>query len=1116
MLLLKVASVACVVVGYRAWRWYCRRAHQGLQTEEQQHATKVALEQQLLEDEEGQGCTNGSEDSARSALPVGPSEEARPMLHRLSTMPEETLASSFAEQSSIPVLQGTSPKCEDVSLRGFLSRESSSGPDRTASSSLELLFPSGTLPSSTPRPDRPVGLYQPAFAVPAMSTIVVTASREEVVQAEESKELGAPWPGLSVSPRVHEEEVSMQWPGLDVSQRSTAEAEAVVFHGSSAPEHLPSPRWAGVEEESGDSPSPDSPLSLTQRSPTRARRSKRGRGRTYFNSSRSISSQESSPHAAAVAAASASSPFGHGLHTFVRSPRWADQQPGAARAAMAAKHAFSVLQSSMGSVSGIHGSMAEGDQSPRRPTPARSPLLQHKADATASWVAAAGTAIAAARGRLSPLPSPFSSAEMPARQPTTESTVSPSASSGRFARMRTLSAPEHRTREAKPQTSPTKSGAGGSPGEARLLSAQAAWAALGGSTSPSRHSAVNSPREAFQSMESLEPAPTEEGFYLGGQIEKVLSELKEDAQPVQLRRYSRSFSEPNLFQHFMKQMQGEDGEVSKEDDAASSEEEDEADEDRDGILTQLQSAMDAMEDGSINASTDRGASSELRERRQSGAEASTADSSIRSGQNGSAPGACNGKMSCSDSLKRSREESSEPPAPIRLDVTAGPCASQSYTLAEGLTEVTVGRLSANVMTVSDNEVSGHHVAIRWDPSCRCWQVMDLGSLNGSTLNGRIISTSNRRRGRLWRLNDGDQLQLGVHSGIKITYLPLADAPMGLSLAPKPVLAPTNSLLTIPTLRSKALVALAPQPDSERASRLLTRHSGLRLEAWFASCTGREHARMGQDMEDVGGCEEALLGAAQPAVLCSIFDGHCGRGAAEEALTALPAALAERLPAASAGLADGSGAGAAWQDAFQEADRGLRSEEGCTATAILAWLDAQGSVCLQAANVGDSAAYFARVPVRRSCAPHILQLTGDHRYTNPKERERLAGMGIRMGPKRTRLYGLNLSRCLGDKFLKDQDLGLSAVPHVSDVVCLEPAASGVVVLASDGLWDVADGDVALKVALAAHAESGGSAQAMAESLLAHAQKQRSKDDISIIAITVSAAATASTRCHSNGS
>ena len=74
---------------------------------------------------------------------------------------------------------------------------------------------------------------------------------------------------------------------------------------------------------------------------------------------------------------------------------------------------------------------------------------------------------------------------------------------------------------------------------------------------------------------------------------------------------------------------------------------------------------------------------------------------------------------------------------------------------------------------------------------------------------------------------------------------------------------------------------------------------------------------------------------------------------------------------------------------------------------------------------------------------------------------ISGMGIRMGAKRTRLYGLNLSRCLGDKFLKDQDLGLSAVPHVSDVVCLEPGAAAVVILASDGLWDVADGAAALK-------------------------------------------------------
>lgn len=44
------------------------------------------------------------------------------------------------------------------------------------------------------------------------------------------------------------------------------------------------------------------------------------------------------------------------------------------------------------------------------------------------------------------------------------------------------------------------------------------------------------------------------------------------------------------------------------------------------------------------------------------------------------------------------------------------------------------------------------------------------------------------------------------------------------------------------------------------------------------------------------------------------------------------------------------------------------------------------------------------------------LTSDHRWTSEEERARLAGMGIQL-EGRTRLYGLNLSRCLGDKFLK---------------------------------------------------------------------------------------------------
>ncbi len=175
----------------------------------------------------------------------------------------------------------------------------------------------------------------------------------------------------------------MQWPGLDVSQHSTAEAEAVVFIGSSAAAAQPLPRWAR-DEDSGGSPSPDSPLSLTQCSPAKARRSKRGLGRTYFNSSRSISSQESSPLAATAAAvaASASSPFDHGLHTFVRSPRWADQQAGAHRAARAAQQSVFV-QSSVNSVAGVQGSAVDGDASPLASTPARSGAALRATEASA-------------------------------------------------------------------------------------------------------------------------------------------------------------------------------------------------------------------------------------------------------------------------------------------------------------------------------------------------------------------------------------------------------------------------------------------------------------------------------------------------------------------------------------------------------------------------------------------------------------------------------------------------------------------------------------------------------------------------------------------------------------
>lgn len=54
-----------------------------------------------------------------------------------------------------------------------------------------------------------------------------------------------------------------------------------------------------------------------------------------------------------------------------------------------------------------------------------------------------------------------------------------------------------------------------------------------------------------------------------------------------------------------------------------------------------------------------------------------------------------------------------------------------------------------------------------------------------------------------------------------------------------------------------------------------------------------------------------------------------------------------------------------------------------------------------------------------------------------------------------MYGLNLARGLGDKFLKEEDLGFSAEPYVSPLWRVPRKEARILLIASDGLWDVAD-------------------------------------------------------------
>lgn len=100
-----------------------------------------------------------------------------------------------------------------------------------------------------------------------------------------------------------------------------------------------------------------------------------------------------------------------------------------------------------------------------------------------------------------------------------------------------------------------------------------------------------------------------------------------------------------------------------------------------------------------------------------------------------------------------------------------------------------------------------------------------------------------------------------------------------------------------------------------------------------------------------------------------------------------------------------------------------------------------------------------------------------------------------------MYGLALSRTLGDRFLKQEtESAIIAEPHVS-APHRAPAGS-ILVVGSDGLWDVTTPQKAVEIAAAAR-EEWGMRKECAEALLRHARNHRSRDDCSVVVVDLDA-------------
>ncbi|RWW17662.1 hypothetical protein GW17_00018400 [Ensete ventricosum] len=132
------------------------------------------------------------------------------------------------------------------------------------------------------------------------------------------------------------------------------------------------------------------------------------------------------------------------------------------------------------------------------------------------------------------------------------------------------------------------------------------------------------------------------------------------------------------------------------------------------------------------------------------------------------------------------------------------------------------------------------------------------------------------------------------------------------------------------------------------------------------------------------------------------------------------------------------------------------------------------------------------------------MTEDHRVTSTTERARFAKLGKPLKESETRLCvfsvltGLNISRMLGDKFLKEQDDRFSSEPYISQVVPIENSCTGFALIASDGLWDV----ISMKKAVQLMKQKSNndvqnSADTIANKVLSEARTLRTKDNTSII-------------------
>ncbi|KAH0937193.1 hypothetical protein HID58_004654 [Brassica napus] len=390
-----------------------------------------------------------------------------------------------------------------------------------------------------------------------------------------------------------------------------------------------------------------------------------------------------------------------------------------------------------------------------------------------------------------------------------------------------------------------------------------------------------------------------------------------------------------------------------------------------------------------------------------------------------------------------------------LEVISGPSIGLHFAVHSVSTSklpLGLGRVSPSGMILKDPEVSGKHAQITWNSTKFKWELVDMGSLNGTLLNSRSVShpdLGSRKWGQPVGLASEDVITLGTTTKVYV------------------LISSQNEFKT------PFRVGVASDPMAKR-------RGGRKLP-----------------MEDFCYYKWPLPGVNKFGLFC-VCDGHGGAGAAQSAVKIIPEVLANILSDSleKEKVLSQRDASDVLKDVLAKTEARLEDHlyEGCTATVLLVWKDGEENLFAQCANLGDSACVI-------NLGGRYIQMTEDHRVASLTERRRIQEAGLSLRENETRIFGINLARMLGDKFPKQQDGRFSAEPYISEPLRIDQSNKDVfAVLASDGLWDVVSPSKAVQLVLQMREKERGtedSAEKIAKGLLDQANVMRTKDNTSII-------------------